>query len=286
MKTFRKTMFWVVFLAAVPVALAQGTYTQIDYPGAVLSVAEGIDTAGDITGWYLDSSGLAQGFLLTDGVFTVIDKPGSLDTYLFGINDVGQVVGTTHEGTGFVYDLQTQTFSPIKYPGAGFTSAISINNTGTIVGQFDNHSDLQGFQFDGSTYSKIMPKGGNDTYVGGITAAGEIVGTTSTSSGTVNFALSGGKFRQITIPNAPTAEVLGINPLGTALTGSYEPVAGTAAGFVYQRGKLRTLTFPGGSTFTQAVAINAAGQVVGSFIDSTGAQHGFLWTPPADAPKP
>jgi probable HAF family extracellular repeat protein len=43
---------------------------------------------------------------------------------------------------------------------------------------------------------------------------------------------------------------------------------------------LQSLSFPGSIT-TEAYGINAAGEVVGYFIDQNYNTHGFLWTPPA-----
>jgi probable HAF family extracellular repeat protein len=57
-----------------------------------------------------------------------------------------------------------------------------------------------------------------------------------------------------------------------------------SAGFVYQNGELQTLQFPEAAD-TNALGINAAGEVVGSFIDSGNNYHGFTWTPPAAAGK-
>ncbi|MGH9638404.1 MAG: hypothetical protein ACRD72_26510, partial [Candidatus Angelobacter sp.] len=113
----------VLLLASVPLALAQGTYTQIDYPGANLTYAFGINTAGDIAGVYVDTDGSFHGFLLSGGIYTTIDYPGARDTYVYGLNDLGQVVGQTNifPGVGFVYDVSTQAFTQISYPGGSST---------------------------------------------------------------------------------------------------------------------------------------------------------------------
>jgi probable HAF family extracellular repeat protein len=58
--------------------------------------------------------------------------------------------------------------------------------------------------------------------------------------------------------------------------GYYEAFSGIV-GFVYQNRVLQTLSFPGSIT-TVAAGINAKGEVVGYFIDSSDVAHGFLWT--------
>jgi hypothetical protein len=36
---------------------------------------------------------------------------------------------------------------------------------------------------------------------------------------------------------------------------------------------------PPGSTFTEAIGTNGAGQIVGDYLDASGTMHGFLATP-------
>jgi hypothetical protein len=105
----RKSIFFAVFILMVsaPCSLAQGTYTQIDVPGAVQTFCAGINQVGDISGQYADASSVRHGFLLSGGIYTTIDYPGAHDyTALYGINDMSQAVGTavTARGQiGFLY---------------------------------------------------------------------------------------------------------------------------------------------------------------------------------------
>jgi hypothetical protein len=57
---------------------ASYTFTTIDVPGSITTVADGINTAGQIVGFYGDGSGRADSFLATPQVIVVtIDiKPG------------------------------------------------------------------------------------------------------------------------------------------------------------------------------------------------------------------
>jgi hypothetical protein len=74
----------------------------------------GIDTAGDIVGWYLDSGGVEHGFLLSGGNATTIDYSGAAYTVLEGINDKGAISGYYDDTSGiihgFTYDIATKTF--------------------------------------------------------------------------------------------------------------------------------------------------------------------------------
>src|SRR5438105_3242732 len=80
-----------------------GTYTTLDDPlaangfdnpfAASGTVAEGINAAGQIVGYYADSNDDYHGFLYNGGIYTTLDDPQAFDTYAFGINKNGHVVG-------------------------------------------------------------------------------------------------------------------------------------------------------------------------------------------------
>src|SRR5689334_15365375 len=102
MNALRIALYSLLLLIATAPLMAQGTYTQIDVPGAIQTQAYDIDTAGDIVGTYVDSSGSIHGFLLSAGIFTTLDVPGASYTGALGTNDVGQVVGIT-DTDSFLY---------------------------------------------------------------------------------------------------------------------------------------------------------------------------------------
>ena len=55
----------------------------------------GIDSSGDISGFYADTVSSYQGFILSKGSFTSVSYPGQVSTFLEGMNDVGQIAGTS-----------------------------------------------------------------------------------------------------------------------------------------------------------------------------------------------
>jgi hypothetical protein len=288
--TFRRFIFSlaVLLLATAPLALAQGTYTQIDYPGAAYTIAQAVDTEGDIVGDYGDGSGQLAGFLLHRGTYTTIYYPGARETFLLGISDVGEIVGYKSAygqqvEVGFSYDVGSHKFATIQYPGATATYPLAVNNHGTVGGQVSYNSAVFGFG-RASTYKPISPRGMSDIQVTGVSASGELAGLGHTSSGVINFLFSAGQFSFPIIPNAPGAALYAINPAGTALVGSYTPTTGVTAGFLYQSNTLQKLQFPG-SNATYPSGINSAGEVVGTFVDASNVFHGFTWTPSAAAAK-
>jgi len=68
------------------------SYTTFDYPGAIGTNVWGINDAGQIVGYYWDSTG-SHGFLKDGSSYTTFDYPGPVWTYAYGINDAGQIVG-------------------------------------------------------------------------------------------------------------------------------------------------------------------------------------------------
>jgi probable HAF family extracellular repeat protein len=88
----------VLFLAIAPLEAFGLTFTKVDVPGAIRTLAIGINASGDIVGWFQDPAGIIHGFRLSDGIFTTIDAPGATHTAVLGINARGQIIG--HYVTG------------------------------------------------------------------------------------------------------------------------------------------------------------------------------------------
>lgn len=288
MTTIRKAVLLstIFLIASAPLALAQGTYTQFDVPGALFTVGLGIDTAGDVVGYYEDTSSVIHGFFLSNGTYSTIDYPGSSLTELTGINDQGQIIGLTRiHNLGFVYDLQNQTFTEINHPHASYTYPYAINSAGVVGGQvFYGIGQQIGFELANSRYKVILPPRTTSSYVNSVTSAGTLFGSASAGRGTLDFSFSGEQYSYFTIPGASGAQVAGVNPEGSAVIGVYNPSSGVTAGFVYQNKVFTTLQFPG-STFTEALGINGGGEVTGTFNDAQGNSHGFTWTPPTDVDR-
>jgi probable HAF family extracellular repeat protein len=102
-----------------------GTYSTLAFPGAINTVAWGINDAGQIVGSYSNSNGYAAGFLYSGGVYT------SIGTNLYGINNLGQIVGD-----GGVYSNGIFTALALG-PRAIDINVLGINDAGQIVGDYD-----------------------------------------------------------------------------------------------------------------------------------------------------
>ena len=176
---------------------ANGKFALLDYPGAGITLAGGINDYGVISGTY-DLAGYTgaanTGFVFSHGEFTT---PANLPPYPYGLNDLGDAVGYYCPGnptcygtgtyTGFLYSQRTQTVLPIAFPGlAGEfpTIASGINNFGDVVGFYYPPSpNPQGFLYSHGEYTTIAVPGGRGTLAYSINNAGVIVGSFGDGTG-------------------------------------------------------------------------------------------------------
>jgi uncharacterized membrane protein len=281
----------VVVIAFAPVSLAQagGTYITIDFPGANSTVAEGIDTAGDIVGYFLDSGNLTHGFLLSGGIYTQLDVTGTGNgTVAFGINDVGQIVGLSPSLGLFIYDIETQTYTTYIYNGGNYSleAGTSINNAGVVVGWARNTAfQYIGLELRNSTFKPIRIPGATSTQLTSINNSGAIIAVATNNKDVKSSYLDRGTgtFTRIVVSGVPSAYAMAINDSGV-LAGNYKAPDHLSA-FEWQRmGLFKPINEPQ-ENCTYANGINSAGQVVGSYGCDIIGQQGFVWTPPAGASK-
>jgi probable HAF family extracellular repeat protein len=119
-----------------------------------------------------------------------------------------------------------------------------------------------------------------DTY--GVNASGAIAGD-YVDSKTVQHAmiLKGAKLTTIddkncsSSPGSTGIALYGINSAGSAVGWCTSTKTGLPIGLLYTKGKLSEFSVPK-ATETEATGINDKGDIVGTFFDANGAQHGFL----------
>lgn len=284
------------------------SYTELDYPGAVLTVGCGINgisngalikaanQTGQIVGYYRLNGGFEQGFMLDGATYTSVNYPGAVRTYALGINNSGEIVGlytTSPNEHGFL--LSNGMYTSIDVPGNnGLTSAVSINDAGQIVGEYSDNMGNHGFlYYRGKYYYPIdYPAGGGTlTWGAGINGNGTIAGTYRDGSSGMQFGFTEnaipptwkGTFTPISYPGATATAAQGINN-DNQITGGYN---GTAfpdctdsntvggAGFISSGGAFTSFQFPGGIS-TDLQTTNDFSQSAGYYIDSSSVTHGFL----------
>src|SRR5262249_55974643 len=125
------------------------SYTTIDDPsGALGTFAQGINTSGQIAGYYLDGSNSSHGFLLSGGTYTTLDDPLASavagGTAALGINGAGQIIGYYRDAS-FKYH-------GFLYSGGGYTTLDdpSAGPLGTVPYGVNASGQIVGYYFDGS----------------------------------------------------------------------------------------------------------------------------------------
>jgi hypothetical protein len=176
-----------------------------------------------------------------------------------------------------------------QYPGytAAATYSFGVNDSGEIVGSYNQSFGKDGFLKNGSTYTTITGVIGGHTYTvmdaRGINDSGQIVGFYLGTDGAYHGYLdSGGTFTSISDPSAGLAGTfaMGINSSGE-IVGYYFDSASNSHGFVDNSGVFTTVD---DGTNTVLMGINDNGTLVGYL--NNGAGPSFEATPVAPVPEP
>lgn len=263
-----------------PAATAAGTYTTFEAPGAGAGAVAGtaalaINASGEVTGVYADSSGVLHGFVRNAaGLITPFSVTGGGSgafegTAAFAINTAGAITGTYIDGSkashGFVRSA-AGVITKFDAPGAGTaanrgTVPMGINDAGQIVGFFSTGSAAE-----------------NSVYHGFVRAAnGAITVLTDPDAGTTEDPGTGRK---------QGTQAFAINNAGE-VTGSFVDsqmnrhafvcsASGVFTNFDAPDAETSTVGQHNGMNGTLSVGIDSAGDVTGSFVDTSLVRHGFL----------
>jgi hypothetical protein len=168
-----------------------GTFTAFDPPGSTGTSPASINPNGTIVGYYLDANSLQHGFLRApDGTITTFDVPGAVNgTQPDGINPSGAITGIYYDANfashGFLRSPDG-TFITFDPPGSVDTTAIGINPSGAIVGNYlaiTTHGFLR--SRDG-TFTIIEPPDAVSSAAYVINPAGAIAGEYRDASGVLH----------------------------------------------------------------------------------------------------
>ncbi len=267
----------VLVLGAASNVLADGpTFTAIDYPGSAGTQPFGINSRGDIVGFYTGADKATHGFLLSGSQYSTIDFPGALNTWVYGTNPAGDIVGqyTLADKIDHSYLLRGGQFTTIDYPGAISTDMSAINPRGDIVGFYvgaDNFT--HGYLLSVGQYTTFDFPGTTSTIPSGINPQGDITGSYSSSGHA--FLMSDGDFTSWDFPGATFTNTTGLNARGD-IVGRYV-AAGLSHGYLLSGGHFTTIDFPG-AVFSGATGINQRGDIIGRYRNADGVFHGFLLT--------
>jgi probable HAF family extracellular repeat protein len=267
-----------MFLCACA-AGAENHFTLIDYPGSTNTQAWGINSRGDIAGYYVGADKNTHGFLLNGVHYTAIDYPGAAVTLVNGINPQGEMVGefgttATSAHRGFLLGTDG-VFTAFDFPGATTTSLVGINARGEIAGQYTlADGNRHTFLLVAGTLTKIDYPGATITGPLGISPEGEVVGAYSLNGVVHAYVYStGGGFTTIDYPGATYTNATGRNSSGDVV-GRYLDSASVSHGYVLSNGQFTSIDYPGAS-FTGLTGIDPAGNITGR-CTVDGVTHGFL----------
>jgi uncharacterized membrane protein len=168
----------------------KGRCTILDFPGANLTEAIGVNDDGQVVGDYRDIAGKFHGFFWDAGLFLTIDVPfpDATTTAPTAINNVGQLVGYYFDNNvtasfpnghthGFIYD--NGVFSAFDFPNGLATLPTDINDHEQVLGIYGD-ANFVGRSFllqDGIFTSLEVPFSEVfATQVSGINNKGQIVG--------------------------------------------------------------------------------------------------------------
>jgi hypothetical protein len=266
-----------------------GKITKVEYPGAQYTSVYGINDSGTIVGSY--SGRHDQVFLRTaDGKFTSFVPPGTqfLEGYAF-IDNLGNVAGTILTTYDFFECyIRTSGGTITLFTGPlGFDCVTSGIVNGTVTGVYGAPSGYYaGFlRAPGGTFTVFL----TNVQVAGVylNKGGTAAGSFPLPSGSMDGFLraTDGVLDYFTVPGSVPLNVSGINDSGAVAGYWATDPEFNAGGHGFQRfadGTIGTFDAPGAGTAqfqgTFPSAINNAGAIAGTVVDSNNVSHGFLLT--------
>jgi len=268
------------------------------------TVAEGINSSGEVVGYYASANGSPVGFLYDPSnggspYTTLIYAGFSGSTVAVGINDSGLIVGNVYVSTNnteaFIYDsgdnswsalLQDPNASPGNPANSG-TYGLAINNSGEVVGNYyDASGTAHGFIYNNGngnwtdvTDTSAAAGASAGTHTQAINNSGQVVGYYVDASGEEHgFLYNGGSYTALDDPLGVKGTVAeGINDSGE-IVGYYLDASGTPRAFTYSNGVYTDLNNFAATGGSETLAINDAGQIAGVYYDANGS-HDFLADP-------
>jgi probable HAF family extracellular repeat protein len=270
---------WSSVIFRAYAAGADSGFTPIDYPKASGTQAWGINSRGDIVGYYTGADNNTHSFLWNGGHYTAIDYPGAAVTQVNGINQQGDMLGqfsvtATSPSRGFRLGADG-VYTAFDFPGATTTSLGGINARGEIAGQYTLADGARHtFLWAAGSVTEIHYPGSSQTGPLGISPLGEVVGAYMVNGVAHGYVYSTGSgFTTIDYPNSTYTNTTGRNASGDVI-GRYLDAAGVSHGYILSNGQFTSVDYPGAS-FTGLGGIDPAGNIAGRSTVN-GVSHGFL----------
>ena len=245
------------------------------------TAAGGINPRGDIVGVYTDAVGKQRGFLLSGEQFFNVDVPGALagvtgtlPTVARGISPSGKIVGQYTAPVNPTVPIDSPEYCPATgsaactkgflYRHGKFSTVLFPGHPGAVPGRITPDGNMYGCLHDYDVMASMF------------SAAWTRFGDTSLTA-------NGGELADSTQSFANSMHG-GATPDGHIMVGFYvDMMTNHQHGYVLQDGVLQTYDVPN-STLTTIWDINPGQEMVGTYKDSAGKQHGFVQYPDGSAP--
>ena len=288
------------------------TYKAINIPGATETQVRGVNSSGEIVGFYKTTSCVetniqfpncpVHGFKIVNGVITKLLVPHSTWTDIMGVNDYGDLVGfaiTSDTGAhGFLWKHQN-IITYFNTPEAGpssdvHTVAMSVNKALVVGGAdwfFGNATPNGGWVWANGSFGRMNP--GDSS--GSCCPFGEGVNGVSN-----NGFLSGQNFYKGHVTawfkSAKDEDFYPLNNdvVGTAVNSNSDVIGFTVAGKGFFAKHIEwnegtndatevkpsfiTVNFPNAKA-TYPFGLSDKRMIGGTYVDSNGGIHGFVATP-------
>jgi len=192
---------------------------------------------------------------------------------VFMIMNISVILGITTSASAMAYK-----YTELLPTGWGLSEAISINNSGIVVGWGrDSTYTQKGFLYSAGVYTELLPTGWTESGAFCINNSGAVAGAfTDNNSRGWGFIYSAGDYTELLPTGWSYAGAQCINNSG-AVVGSGTDGNSINAGFLYSAGEYTELLPPGWS-YAEALCINNSGAVVGWGTDSNGITAGFIYS--------
>ena len=227
---------------------------ELQVPGSVSTEGWNVNQDSSVVGNYVSADGRRHGFIArpeADTTAQVEDPP---------------VVAPANAN---------YTFETIEVPGVDFLAVTASSDFEDYAGNTlsADGEKMVGFTLIDGVFTTYDFPGAKNTYFYALGNNGQAAGHYEDSEGLYHgVVLENGELRQYDFPGAVQTEIYGISDATGALTGNFIDASGVRRGFSADN----VVEIPEASA-TYADFVNAAGVIVGSYVDAEGLYHVYAF---------